>query len=101
MVTVVPGQGGWFQLVFPLASRVHYFATQKFKGGGVHCLYKGLGGTFNMRIYQVRNLKEECTSKWQKQTDKKKASQQRLGSERGSSQDGRREQLRKRETPSS
>lgn len=88
MVTVVPGQGGWFQLVFPLASRVHCFATQKFKGGGVHCLYKGLGGTFNMRIYQVRNLKEECTSKWQKQTDKKKASEQWLGSERGSSQDG-------------
>ena len=59
--------------MFPLKSRVHYFATQKFKGGGVPCLYRGLGETFNMKTYQVRDLKEECTSKWQKQTNKKKS----------------------------
>ena len=44
-----------------------------------------------MRICQVRDLKEECTSKWQKQTSKEKASEHCLGSDRGSSQDGRRD----------
>ena len=48
-----------------------------------------------MRTYQVRNLKEECTSKWQKQTNKKKASEHWLVSDKGSRQDGRRQQLRR------